>query len=181
MPANHLCQGKFLLFKKQRKFVDGSWDRLVGGRQYLWEVWSFSWGRVRDVFTDWVQHTKEGKHDKISDALRLLISWQKTNLIFVGLSINSDEGTFKFLCLYFSRPITAKHTSENVFLQHSRVFPFQRWCCHTDIRKPVCESCYYLLCYRPSGLQLRKGSQCVRLMQTSGENRPFRSRTFSLN
>lgn len=96
----------------------------MGGRQHLGEVWSLSWSRV-NVFTGWTWHSKLGRHGKISDALRLLISWQKTNLIFVGLSINSHGGTFKFLCLYVSGPVTAKHTSENVFLQHSQVFPFQ--------------------------------------------------------
>lgn len=58
---------------------------------------------------------KQDRHGKNLDAVRLLISSQKTSLISVRLSINFDGGSFKILCLHFSGAVTAKYASKNVF------------------------------------------------------------------
>lgn len=116
------------------KFIDGSCARLMGGRQHSQEVQPFSLSKGRDnVLTDWVQpaaqhntvEQKQDRHGKISDALRLLISLQKTDLISVKLSIDFDGDTFKILCLYFSGAITVKYTSNNVFLYTDKYSHFK--------------------------------------------------------
>lgn len=97
----------------------------MGGRQHSREVQPFSLSKGREsILTDWVKHAaqrnaveqKQDRRGKILDALKLLITLQKTSSISVRLPINFDGDTFKILCLYFSEGITAKYTSKNVFL-----------------------------------------------------------------
>lgn len=88
------------------KFTDGSWAKLMGSRQHS--------GRG-PAFLSEQEKQKQDRHGKILDAMRLLISLQKTGLISVRLSINFDGGTIKILCLHFSGAVTAKYASKNVF------------------------------------------------------------------